>query len=84
MIEWESLRSRSYEDQGGDHICLLCGKTIKNYDSAMWVYLVQGNSCIGTPEEAEKDDSAGAFPIGPGCYRKNKKVLSPYAQKNTS
>jgi len=78
VLDWYPLRSEKYEDKGGDHVCLLCGKTIKNPDKAKWVTLGQGNSVMVTPEEAEGDDSAGGFPIGPGCYRKHKAVLAPY------
>lgn len=37
-----------------------------------------GNTRFLTPDEWDKVDDAGAWPIGSGCYRRHKKELERY------
>ncbi len=59
----------------GREPCCICGKPV-NVKTCKWVMI--GGPCnvtFLTPDEAKTDLNAGVFPIGPDCYRRNKKDL---------
>jgi len=76
------LESRSYKhiDTAG-YPCLLCGREV-NEAKAKWVFLCDGGSHITDDPESEEGDAGfmGAYPIGPCCHRKNRKVLAPFVE----
>lgn len=62
----------------GETPCAICGKPVKDDSGAKWLSVGDGNSRFLTPDEAETDPEAGAWPVGPGCWRKHRAVLKQY------
>lgn len=58
--------------------CALCGCPVKKESKAVWIMVGDGNTRFLTPDEWDKVDDAGAWPIGSGCYRRHKKELERY------
>lgn len=59
----------------GEAPCLICGKNT-NKEKVKWVLLEDGGGRIVDPNTEEPNH--GAFPIGMGCWKKNKQ-LHPYS-----
>lgn len=66
-----------YNQGRGDAPCLICGKST-NKEKVKWVILEEGGGRIVDPETEEPHH--GCFPIGMGCWKKNKQ-LHPYEIK---
>ena len=68
--------------------CLVCGAPCANDGKAVWVWLHEGGATIVDREEGERLNAdgdhgdMGAYPIGPNCYRKYKKLLQPFVESS--
>lgn len=57
---------------GGSWPCVLCGRPVKNLDSAVFLRVVDGGGRFAkSTEDVDLDGDMGSFPVGPDCYRKN-------------
>jgi hypothetical protein len=69
QIPLESVQTDWAKENGvrPDH-CLICGKKIKNPDSAKTVHLLTNGNLISSSEDFE--DSQGGFPVGADCAKR--------------
>jgi hypothetical protein len=76
-------RSKNYDrniDQGGDHPCLVCGKSVQPVANTWWLRL----DYAGAPNVIDHDAPDGAeaemgcWPVGNDCLKRHPK-LKPYA-----
>lgn len=78
-LDLGTVRSPEYRDRAGAGAgpCLLCGNAIDmESDNVRWVRMDDGLGSIVDPVDPCQD--GGCFPIGLGCYRRNRKALKPY------
>lgn len=65
--------------RGDDWPCVICGRPIKNKNTAKWITVIQGGSSFG-PQDSDPNHPGfmGGFPIGPDCYRRHKTELDKF------
>jgi len=81
-LRLSTLESRDYKYvESAGLPCVLCGREV-NESKAKWVFVCDGGSHITDDPASEQDDAGfmGAYPIGPYCHRKNRKVLAPFVE----
>ena len=85
LINWkkgDEQEDKSYE-QGFEHICLICGKGIKDFEKAKMLGLLNGGDILTetdivdengrVPQEYE-NGYMGFYPVGNCCYKKYKAI----------